>query len=306
MVNQRIKIPTISELLSQATALNYDVTLPDDSHIHVYLCLDSNHPTVPILAQFALLIKAGLMEWEDQISRGTEQQPDFSIITYRALHRSIIHLAQKPCEHYRGWIGEIINHFLLHHFVAQHRELLDYNWEAIQPAKMEVTNDELDIVAAYELHNQKLGHISGEVKTYEDLSGAKSNAYSDLQKAQNWSHNRDAQIRSVLNTLLRPRFNVGALQAATLAMDNDRSFLPSLIHCASTQFKRKTTFNDLPQRFDTCTRPAQLIGIQIAITDFGGSCASESLQTGFFENFLRQMRLQAVAWKNPARIPNHV
>ncbi len=138
------------------------------------------------------------------------------------------------------------------------------------------------------------------------MSAAKNKAYVDLQKARNWTHNRDAEIRGTLNALLRPKFNIGALQAATLAMGDERSFLPSLIHCANTQFKRKSTFGDFQQKFDLCTRPSQLIGIQILIDDFGGSCDEKSFHVGFFENFLKQMRRQAIAWKKPSRKIQHV
>lgn len=151
-----------------------------------------------------------------------------------------------------------------------------------------------------------MGHICGEVKTYEKLSQAKSDAYFDLHKARDWSHNRDAQIRRALNILLQPRFEIGSLQAANLAMGNERSFLPGLIHSISTQFKKKLTFDDLPQQFDSCTRPSQLIGIQIVISDFGGSCNANPLQSGFFENFLQCMRLQAIIWKNPERVSLYV
>ncbi len=306
MTNQAMQIPTIPELISNASALNYTVTQPSQTHTYVYLSLDSDHPIVPLLAQYALLVSAGLEVWEANVSQEIAERPDFSLITSESLLTTITHLEQKPCRHYRGWIGEIITHFLLHHFVVQHRDMLDYTWEAIQPAKMEVTDGELDIVAAYGLHSEQLGHISGEVKTYENLSQAKSRAYDDLQKARNWSHNREPQIRGALNALLRPKFNIGALQALTLAMGDERSFLPSLVHCASTQFTSRSTFSDLSQQFDCCTRPAQLIGIQIVISDFGGSCNTDPLQTGFFENFLQQMRRQVIAWKDPARMPDHV
>lgn len=306
MTKQAMQIPTIPELVSRASAFGYTVTQPEQTHTHICLILDSGHPIVPLLAQYALLISAGLSVWEDHVGQETPQSPNFSLITFRQLSQPIQHLAQKPCRHYRGWIGEIIVHFLLLHFVVHHRGLLDYAWEEIQPPKTEVTDGELDIVAAYGLQNEQLGHISGEVKTYEDLSQAKNRAYDDLQKARNWSHNRDTQVRSALNALLRPRFNIGALQAATLAMGDERAFLPGLVHSAATQFRRQSTFNDLPQRFNICTRPSQLIGVQVVVNDFGGSCDTTPLQTGFFENFIRQMRLQAICWKNPSRMIRNV
>lgn len=306
MADQTIQIPTVPELVSSASAFNYTVDQPGQTHTHICQILDSNHPIVPLLAQYALLVSAGLCVWENHVGQETSQRPDFSIITYRGLRQTIRYLEQKPCQHYRGWIGEIVIHFLLLHFVAQYRYLLDYAWEEMQPPKTEVTDGELDIVAAYALTNGQLGHVSGEIKTYRDLSQAKSRAYDDLNKARNWSHNRDAQVRSALNALLRARYNVGALQAATLAMGDERSFLPGLIHSAATQFKRQATFSDLPTRFEICTRPAQLIGVQIVISDFGGSCDAIPFQTGFFEDFLRQMRLQAISWKNPTRMTRNV
>lgn len=306
MTYQIVPIPTIPELIACATALNYTVTQPDHTHTHVHLALDSHHPAVPFLAQYALLISAGLTLWENDLGEEAGQRPHFSLIPLESLLTTINHLAQKPGNHYRGWIGEIITHFLLQHFIAQHRNLLDYAWEVVQPPKAEVTDGELDIVAAYELHNQQLGHVSGEVKTYADLSQAKSDAYHDLKKARDWSHNRDAQIRSALTSLLRPKLGIGALQAATLAMGDERSFLPGLVHSAATQFKSKTTFSDLPQKFDVCTRPAQLIGIQVTISDFSDSGSADPLPTGFFENFIQQMRQQAIAWKNSTGVPDHV
>ncbi len=306
MTYQTVPIPTIPELIACATALNYTVTQPDQTHTHVHLALDSHHPVVPLLAQYALLVSAGLEIWEASVSLETTERPDFSLFTSESLLATVTDLQGKPCEHYRGWIGEIIIYFILHHFITQHRALLGYTWEAIQPPKTDVTGGELDIVAAYEWHNQQLGHISGEVKTYEGLSQAKSKAYSDLEKARKWSDNRDAEIRRTLNALLRPRFNIDAVRAATLAMADERSFLPGLVHSTATQFKKRSTFGDLPQKFDICTRPSQLIGMQVVISDYGGSCDANPLQTGFFENFIQQMRQQAIAWKNTTGVPDHV
>ncbi len=302
MSNQAIQIPTIHELISKADKFDYKVTQPEQTHTYICLELDCSHPIVPLLAQYALLVSASLTVWESGIGQETQKRPDFSLITLEQLLKTVQHLEQKPCKHYRGWIGEITSHFLLHHFVETNRDLLNYAWESIQPAKAEVTGGELDIVAVYELINQQLGHISGEVKTYENLSTAKNRAYDDLQKARNWTHNRDAEMRRTLNALLRPKYSIGALQAAMSAMGDERSFLPSLIHCASTQYKKKSTFGDLQEKFDLCSRPSQLIGIQIVISDFGGSCDADSSQTGFFEEFLKQMRLQAIAWKKPSRV----
>ncbi len=296
MSNQAMQIPTIQELISQANNFDYTVTQPNKTHTYICLKLNSDHPIVPLLAQCALLVSAGVIGWEYNISRNTQGKSNLSGITLKQLQQAIHHLGQKPCEHYRGWIGEIISHFLLRHFIETHRVLLNYAWESMQSPKAEVTGGELDIVAVYELDNHQLGHISGEVKTYKNLSAAKSKAYKDLQKARDWTHNRDAQMRmSLYQLLVDTKFNVDALQAATLAMGDERTFLPSLIHCASTQFKRKSTFDDLQQKFDLCTRPSQLLGIQIIIDDFGGSCGKESFQVGFFENFLKQMQQQAIA-----------
>lgn len=305
MLIQENKIPSVPELLKKAGNFGYAVSQPDNSHTYVYLELDSNHQVLPCLVQYALLVMNGLILWEKQITEGKERWPDFSGITYEQMKETIEALERKPCKHYRGWLGETIIHFLIHHLLTHHNNVFGYIWQAIAPIKAEVTDGELDIVAAYELNGNQFGHISGEIKTYENLSDAKSRAYSDLDKAFNWTNNRGAQIRSTLNQLFHQQFGVGAIAAAVSAMGDERSFLPGLLHSDATKFKHKSTFEDLPSRFNICKRPSQLIGIQIVISDFGSSCDITPFAPGFFENFLKQLHLQAIEWKQlPKSLPN--
>ena len=295
------KIPSIPDLIAAAGDMGYKTAQPGNRYTSIDLELDANHPVVVFLVQYAVLVTAGL-EISNQYLAGNEDTvPDLSVVKFRSICTSIKHLRKKPCRHYRGWIGEIMTHFILRHFITGQRPLLDYEWEEIQPPGAEVTDSGPDIVAVYALSNKELGHISGEVKTYDKLADAKSKAYSDLDKAHNWTHNRGAQIRRALNSLLRGRCGIGAIETAVLAMGSERSFLPSVLHNSTTKYKRKKTFQDMPGRFTVCERASQLIGIQIAISDYASSCDSSPLVDGFFETFLMKMRLQAICWKKPSR-----
>lgn len=58
MSNQAMKIPTMKELIANTKNLNYTVNFPDQKYTFVFLKLNSSHPSVPVLTQYALLVIA--------------------------------------------------------------------------------------------------------------------------------------------------------------------------------------------------------------------------------------------------------
>lgn len=291
-----MEVPLIQDLLSEAGDIGYACEVHGDTHVSLFLELHKNHKGFATLVKYALLVQNSLVGFDYELA--SEGRDDFTeVISYESQLKTLESLEKKPENHQKGWIGELITDFVLRHFFDRHRDLLDFAWEIISPPKANtVTDSQLDIIVAYELNNQRLGHICGEVKTYRDLGGAKNNAYHRLLEAHNWENNREAEIRAVLTPLLRERSQISPKKAANLHLKGDRSFLPSLLHHPETSYKSQATFSDMSLKFTLCTRATQRIGIQISILDFDD----------FFEAFVIQMRQQVKEWHKLSKTKNNV
>lgn len=290
------RIPSVVDLIAEVGDIGCRVTQPDGHHTHVYLKLDSQCKVFRYLVIHAMLNYAGLSAFERSLAMPS---PSSTILENIAWNEYIDALENKGPKNYQGWIGEMIIDFVFHYFVNQERDLLNYKWYLVDPPKGDVNNHGLDIIAAYVIQDGPLGHICGEIKTYNDLTSGKSDAYSKLLEAKD--HQRNAEISQALNLLFR-RYSdqIDPSEAALVAAGKERTFLPSVLHNSRTELVREQTFHDIREKFSDTQgdsriycRPNQLIGIQVSIS------VQDRTDEGFkefFRDFLAQMRLQAREW----------
>jgi len=272
-------IPTIIDLINEIEDIGYTVNIIPDQRIEIYLKLSPTHFALEILAKHALLHLAGLNNFDNSLDNETP----VSVIDDEDLHADIATIENKPTAHSQGWIGEMIADFVYHFFIQRDGSSLQYKWYAIEPPKGDVTAPGLDIITAYELDSRDLGHTVGEIKTYGTLSNAKFDAYQKLIEAQDGEPKRNLEIRQALNALFKKKGDVNSVMAGKTALKNERSYLPCLLHDSSTEYKKKSTFDDMTNKFTLCTRAGQRLGIQISIDNF----------EEFFTKFFQQMHLLA-------------
>ena len=280
----RERIPSIRDLLNEAPAGAYTASVVEGSHITYYIRLSPNDACVPLLAKHALVHLVGLNSFNDSIP--------VSILLNIAdvdLGASIQSIVDRGPENCNGWIGEMISDFLIRHILGCEMRSLSYSWYLLEPPKGDVNDHGLDFVVAYELSDQNatLGHASGEIKTYGNLSNGKAQAYSKL--VESYERARDDEIRRTLNALFRHKGGVNPVVAAIAAMRGERSFMPCVLHDRTTEFLSRETYHDLAAKFPSCIRENQRIGIQVSIDQYDD----------FFDEFVDQMRSVASNWNPP-------
>ncbi len=285
-----MQIPSIPDLIISTGNLGYNISQPNNEYTIVHLNLDANYKALDSLVVYALLNMAGLVLFNRELAT---QNPDFSELNKASWDQSINALEKKGPNNYQGWVGEMITDFVLRHFLYANEGLMGYKWWAIDPPKGDVNNHGLDIIAAYVLQNDQVGHICGEIKTYNNFSQAKNDAYTKLAEAYNYSNNREAEIRRSLTSLFHLRKDINPIQAARAAMGQERSFLPSVLHNAKVNMRPLTPFHDLPSKFVNCTRPTQRIGICISILAISKSAEDFN---AFFREFIKRMRIISSNW----------